>query len=77
MDIERVFLRIEARRARHAALSAGGRCPAGCAAILANDTPTLERWDELLFEQWRDRHGLTEAPIDLASPDAASCGVGG
>jgi hypothetical protein len=78
MEIERVFLRVEARRARRVALDSGVRCPAGCAAILANDTPILERWDELLLEQWRVRHGLSEiVHADGARNDPSACGVGG
>ncbi len=79
MDIERVFLRVEARRARQIAHAAGLRCPLGCSAVLANDTPILEKWDELLLEQWRVRHGLAD-PVyeaDVPMSEAAACGVGG
>ena len=79
MDIERVFLRVEARRVRQTAHAAGLRCPLGCSAILANDTPILEKWDELLLEQWRVRHGLAYPVSEADAPmsHAAACGVGG
>ena len=79
MDIERVFLRVEARRTRQIAHAAGVRCPLGCSAILANDTPILEKWDELLLEQWRVRHGLADpvSEADVPMTEAAACGVGG
>jgi hypothetical protein len=79
MDIERVFLRVEARRARQAAQGNGVRCPQGCSAILANDTPALEKWDELLLEQWRTSNGLVDIPFEaeMHLSEAAACGVGG
>ncbi len=79
MDIERVFLRIEARRARQFAHKTGLRCPQGCTAILANDTPALAKWDELLLEQWRISNGLTDVICEAEAPNSetAACGVGG